>query len=406
MDPMLVAAARALAAGAPLDALNQLAVRDDAAALALRGSALAQLGDLDPARRLLLRAARAFGRHDPMARARCEVALADVALAARDLQADADTLEAACVLLAGHGDPLNATHGRLLAARRLTLLGQPAAAAERLRPLEGMRMPPAWQAMQALVRAELALRCGCVSQALHALAVAQAAADSAAIPALSREVASARAQLALPAATLRRAGTATPITAAQIEALRAEPVWLVDLCRGSIHARGSQIALSSRPVLLALAVELAQAWPRAAARGRLIERLFRIARPDETLRARLRVEVGRLRALMPQGVAIAAQGDGYALRLAEGEHAAVLAWPDDEPHGVLLALLADGQLWPSSALALSSGLSQRSVQRGLDALAARERVQPYGRGRQRRWRIAPLPGFAPGLLLPPLAPPP
>jgi hypothetical protein len=53
MDSLITAAARALARGDPLGALNRVALRDDAPALALRGIAMAQLGDLVRAKALL-----------------------------------------------------------------------------------------------------------------------------------------------------------------------------------------------------------------------------------------------------------------------------------------------------------------------------------------------------------------
>jgi hypothetical protein len=61
MDSLITAAAQALTAGDPLGALNRVALRDDAPALALRGIAMAQLGDLPRAKQLLRNAARAFG---------------------------------------------------------------------------------------------------------------------------------------------------------------------------------------------------------------------------------------------------------------------------------------------------------------------------------------------------------
>src|SRR5512146_253774 len=108
MDPLITAAARALAVGDPLGALQRIALRDDAPALALRGIAMAQLGDLARAKSLLRRAARAFGRKDAVARARCVVAEAEIALVSRDLGATAKALDAARATLEKHGDRLNA----------------------------------------------------------------------------------------------------------------------------------------------------------------------------------------------------------------------------------------------------------------------------------------------------------
>ncbi|HEU5194094.1 MAG TPA: helix-turn-helix domain-containing protein, partial [Methylomirabilota bacterium] len=85
MDTLIAAAAHALAAGDPLGALKRIALRDDAPALALRGIAMAQLGDFVRAKRLLRRAARTFPPSEAVARARCVVAEAEIALVSRDL---------------------------------------------------------------------------------------------------------------------------------------------------------------------------------------------------------------------------------------------------------------------------------------------------------------------------------
>jgi len=403
MDPMIAAAARALAGGAPLDALNHLAARDDAPALALRGSALAQIGELEHARRLLQRAAKASHADSPE-RARCVVALADVALAARHLDHDTTTLAAACEVLARHGDMLNAVHGRLLAARRLTLIGRADAARQILDALDTARLPPAWRAMRSLVRAELALRAFEPALTERALDQARRDAHAAGIATLTREIEAARRLLALPMALLRDGAAPRPVTLAQLVQVR-QGRWLVDACRLAVHTRDTTVALATRPVLFSLVRTLAEAWPAVVPREALIQRAFRIRDADDTLRARLRVELGRLRPLLPGAARIEASGAGYALRLAPAQRAAVLTWPGNERHGAVQALLADGQAWSSSALALALSTSQRSVQRALDALAAEGLALPYGRGRTRRWRIAPLPGFAPRLLLPPVTPP-
>src|ERR1700757_2817463 len=124
MDSLITAAARALAAGDALGALDRVALRDDAAALALRGIAMAQLGDLVRAKALLRRAARAFGPKEAVARARCVVAEAEVAFVSRDLGWPAKALAAARATLEAHGDQINAAHARVLAVRRLLLIGR------------------------------------------------------------------------------------------------------------------------------------------------------------------------------------------------------------------------------------------------------------------------------------------
>src|SRR3954452_761960 len=124
MGSLITAAARALAAGDPLGALTRVALRDDAPALALRGIAMAQLGDLVRAKTLLRSAARAFGPKEAVARARRVVAEAEIALASRDLGWPAKTLEMARATLEARGDRENAAHARNLAVRRLLLIGR------------------------------------------------------------------------------------------------------------------------------------------------------------------------------------------------------------------------------------------------------------------------------------------
>src|SRR5690606_11439959 len=160
------------------------------------------------------------------------------------------------------------------------------------------------------------------------------------------------------------------------------------------------VPLARRPVLFALARLLAEAWPRDVPRDELIARVFRARRPDDSHRVRLRVEIGRLRRALQGLAGIVATPGGYALRPHRQGAPIVLARPVDEPHAAVLALLADGEAWSSSALALALDASQRTVQRALDALAAAGKAQALGHGRARRWVAPPMPGFAPSLLLP------
>ena len=87
-------------------------------------------------------------------------------------------------------------------------------------------------------------------------------------------------------------------------------------------------------------------------------------------------------------------------RRARAREVVVLAPPRDEPHAAVLALLADGESWSSSALALALGASPRTVQRALEQLGAAGKAQSFGRGRARRWMTPPVPGFPTILLLP------
>ena len=403
MDSLVAAAGRALAAGDALGALQRVALRSDPPALALRGIAMAQLGELPRARELLRQAARGFGAHEALARARCVVAEAEVALALRELAGPPRALNAAAATLQAHGDAGNAMHARLIAARRLLLMGRLDDAHAALRQVAGTAdapMPPPLAATAALAQAELALRSMRVGAARDALARAQAAAQAARIPALQAEVAAAQAVLTQPAARLRTAGAQQPLPLDEIEALFAGGTLVLDACRLGLRAGTTWLPLARRPVLFTLALALAEAWPGEATREALIARAFRQRRPDETHRARLRVEIGRLRALARPLARIEATAAGFALRPPDGRAVAVLAPPIDGEEAALLALLADGAAWSTSALALALGASQRTVQRALAALQAQGRVRAVGRARTQRWLAPPLAGFTTILLLP------
>jgi tetratricopeptide (TPR) repeat protein len=400
MDSLITAAARALAAGDPLGALNRVALRDDAPALALRGIALAQLGDLVRARVLLRRAARAFGPTEAVARARCVVAEAEIALVARDLRWPAQALNAARVTLEAHGDLMNGAHARYLEARRLLLMGRLDEAERKLAELDAARLPPASRAAHELVIAGLALRRLRTKPARAALARAARAAHDAGIPALAAEVVSASLILTTPVARLIARGEERLLRVEEVEALLASPALVVDGCRHVLRDADTVISLARRPVLFALARALGEAWPADVSRGALVARAFRAKQADESHRARLRVEMGRLRAVLRPLADVTATQQGFALMPRGAREVVVLAWPVDEKHAAALALLADGESWSSSALALALGASQRTVQRTLDALAAVGKVQSFGRGPARRWMTPPMPGFTTTLLLP------
>lgn len=399
MDGLIMAAARALASGDPLGALARVALRDDAPGLALRGIALAQLGDFDRARVLVRRAARAFGTREPVARARCVVAEAEIALASRDLGWPAAALDAARATLERLGDRRNAAYAGYLAGRRLILMGRLEQAEQVLSDLNPAPFPPALRAVHELALAGIALRRVQATAARAALARAARAARAAGIPALRAEVRQASLVLKAPAAHLHRAGDTQVLRLEQVQALLASDTLVIDACRYAVHGAGRTLALASRPVLFTLAQALGRAWPGDAPRDALIALAFRTRHPDDSHRARLRVEIGRLRAVLAPLAEIRATRQGFALMPAAGA-VAVLTPPVQDRHAAVLALLADGQAWSSSALALASGASQRQVQRALDALAASGQAHSLGRGRARRWITPPLPGFATTLLLP------
>jgi hypothetical protein len=400
MDSLITAAARALATGDPLGALNRVALRDDAPALALRGIAMAQLGDFVRAKVLLKRAARAFSPREAVARARCVVAEAEIAFVSRDLGWPPKVLGAARSALEKHGDWVNAAHARHIEVRRLLLIGRLDEAENILAELNPTPLPPAWRAAHELVVAGIAIRRLRTKIARDALSRAEREARDAGVPALMAEVESAWHMLHTPAARLIARGDARPLLLEEVEAVLASNALVVDACRYVVRDAGTMISLTRRPVLFTLARTLAESWPKDVSRGHLLARAFRAKHVDESHRARLRVEIGRLRQALRPLADVTATKDGFVLSSRSARDIVVLARPVEEEHATILALLADGELWSSSALALALGASQRTVQRGLDDLATAGKVQSFGQARARRWTTPPLPGFTTTLLLP------
>lgn len=406
MDSLVSSAARLLAAGDPLGALKRVALRNDPPALGLRGIAMAQLGDYERARKLLRRATRSFGVRERLARARCQLAEAEVALAARDLSRPLP-LSAIAKTLEKLGDRVNSLHARLIGARHKILLGELSAAGKMLadaNPGFINNIPPALTARAELTRAELALRRVRVTEATTALDRAEAAAAKSGIPALIAEVSRARRALLSPAARLIRAGAERLVRLEEIETVFASGDLIVDGCRRTVRGAAGVIPLNSRPVLFALVSALAEPWPADVPRDTLIERAFNARKINESHRARLRVEIGRLRAALRTLAQIKATPRGFALFPAKASAVVVLAPPVDGRTGAVLALLEGGESWTTSALACALGSSQRTVQRALRQLQAAGAVRTAGRGRSRRWLAPAFGGFATTLLLPgPLA---
>lgn len=404
MDSLIAASARALAAGDALGALKRVALRDDPPALALRGIAMAQLGEHPVARDLLKRAARGFGAHEELARARCVVAAAEVALAMRDLDGSLRALAAATTTLEERGDRANAAHARLVAARQQLLVGRLAEARTSLNALDTSTLPPTLAAVADLAAAELALRSLQCAPAGAALARAAQSAQRAAIPALIAEVADAQTTLTRPAARRVHNGNDQPLRLAEVEALLSSDILVLDACRRGLAHAGAWQPLARRPILFALAHALAEAWPKDVARDALIANAFRTRHPDETHRARLRVEIGRLRELVKPMARIEATADGFVLRPHDASQVAVLLPPIPGEQAALVALLSDGAAWSTSALSLATNASQRTVQRALGELQATGQVRAIGQARSRRWLAPPLVGFTTILLLPAFLP--
>ena len=400
MDSLITAAARALAAGDPLGALNRVALREDAPALALRGMAMAQLGDLVRAKALLKSAGRAFGPKEAVARARCIVAEAEIALVSRDLGWSAKALDAAYATLEAHGDRLNAAHARNLEARRLLLVGRLDEAERTLAEQDPMRLPPALRAAYELAVAGIAIRRLQTKTARAALVRAGQAAQEADIPALSTEVGNASLALDTPAARLIARGEERLLLLDEVEALLSSDTLVVDGCRNVVRDARRVVPLATRPVLFALARTLGEAWPADVSRETLVARAFRGKHADELHRARLRVEIARLRVEIRALADVSATKRGFALKPRYASRVVVLAPPVEEQHSAVLALLADGEFWSSSALAIALDASPRTVQRALQQVAAEGKAQSFGRGRAQRWMTPILPGFPSSLLLP------
>jgi tetratricopeptide (TPR) repeat protein len=400
MDSLITAAARALASGDPLGALKRVALRDDAPALALRGIAMAQLGDFVRAKELLRRAARAFSPKESLARARCIVAEAEIALASRDLGWPAKALDSARSTLEGHGDRLNAAHARYLEVRRHLLVGHLDEAERLLADLDPIPLPPALKAAHELLVAGIAIRRLRTKAARAALARAERAARQSGIPALTAEVESASRLVHIPAARLIARGEERALLLEEVEALLSSKALVVDACRNVVRDSGTVVSLVTRPVLFALARALGEAWPGGVPRDLLLARAFGARFVDESHRMRLRVEIGRLRKMLRPIARVSATKLGFALVPRCTREVVVLARPVEDENGAVLAFLADGESWSSSALAIALGTSQRTVQRALDSLAVAGKVQCFGQARARRWITPPMPGFTTTLLLP------
>jgi hypothetical protein len=404
MDSLINAAALALAVGDPLTALNHVALRHDPAALAIRGISMAQLGDLARGRILVRNASRGFGSKESVARARCVIAEAEIALASRDLNWHVKKLENACTTLQAHGDHANAAHGRILEIRRLLLTGRLDEAECSLASIDATPLPPALKTAHDLITAGIAMRSMRTATARAALERAAVNAHLSKILTLQAEVESGFQLLAAPSARLLNRGREKLLTLAEVEAIFTSPAFVVDACRNSVRDASAEVRLARRPVLFLLVRILAEAWPKDVPRDMLIARAFRSRHVDDSHRVRLRVELGRLRMVLAEIADVSATPRGYALAPLRASAVCVLAPPVDEAHAAILACLADGEAWSSSALAMVLNVSQRTVQRSLECLGILGKVQALGQGRARRWVMPPLPGFATTLLLPAVLP--
>jgi len=378
----LLDAGRALAGGDPLRALTLVGRVDSALGLTLRGVAYAQLGDLDLARQSLLRAVSIADDPRTLARARAalvEIALStgDPAAAARDARASAEELEML-------GDARNAAMQRLVLARAQVLLGRLGEARQVVDEVLSNDLAPDVFAVASLAQAEIAVRALAAVDAREALARARRALEHAPHPLLSRAIQGVERELSLPVARLVRAGVSASADLFAIEESCRGHVLLVDACRRLALGGRATIPLARRPVLFALLLALAHAWPGSVARDELISRAFEARRINPTHRARLRVEMGRLRGLL-DGLAAEpiATKDGYALA---SERPVVILLPvsDDEAARVAL-LLGDGASWSAQGLAEHAGVSRRTAQRALSTLVASGDAVRTGQGKTVRY---------------------
>jgi hypothetical protein len=282
----------------------------------------------------------------------------------------------------------------------LLLIGRLDEADCALAELDPELLPPASRAVHELVLAGIAMRRLRTKMARTALARAERAAREAGFPALTAEVESASLVLNTPAARLIARGDERVLLLGEVEALLTSGALVVDACRHVVRDATTVVSLARRPVLFALARALGEAWPGDGPRNTLVARAFGGKRADESHRARLRVEVGRLRKVLRTLAGVSATNRGFTLVPRRAREVVVLAPPVEEEHAAVLAFLADGESWSSSALALALGASQRTMQRALDSLAAAGKVQCFGSARARRWMTMPMPGFTTTLLLP------
>lgn len=399
VDDVLAAAARALDAGDFLEALKRIALREDGPALGLRGVIFARMGQFPRARELLARAVRAF-RTDAVGRARCALADAEIALATRDLRGVDTALANARQVLAAHGDRTNVAHAVCLEARSLLLRGRTEAAAQLLDEMDARRLPPTIAIELELARVEAQLQKPAVAQARAGLGRAERGANAARITAFSREIAAQKQRLTAAAARALSRGKVSTLTLVELESLLGDRACLlVDARELSVGCCGERVELGRRPVLFALVRGLAEAWPEPASRAELIARAFDAKRVNESHRARLRVEMARLRRALAGLANVVATAQGFLLVPLEDRTVTVLTSASEHEHEAALALLRDGEGWASSALAFALGKSQRSVQRALGELEAKGLVRSVGRARAKRFFCAP-PAITPALLLP------
>jgi hypothetical protein len=398
----LLDARRALAVGEPLRALGLVGRDESALGRMLRGIAYAQLGDLDLARQSLERAASLAD--DPQTRARARAALVEIALNAGDPAPAARAAEASARELVALGDARNAAMQRLVLARAEVLLGRLDAARTVVDKLVATELPPDLRALACFTQAEIAVRALAPTDARSALAHARRYLEGAPHLLLERAIAALERELSLPVARIQRAGTIADADLFAIEGVSGGQVLLVDACRrvaigreatttgdasasitgdASASTIGDQVTIpfARRPMLFALLLVLARAWPVPVGRDELAGRAFEVRQVNASHRARLRVEIGRLRKVTGAiGAEPIASDEGYVLR--SRREVVVLMPPSDDDVARIGFVLADGASWSARGLAEHAGVSRRTAQRALGALVETGAVIRTGRGKQ------------------------
>jgi hypothetical protein len=376
-------AGEALGRGDPLRALNLVGTVSDARGLLLRGIAYAQMGDLDLARTSLQRATQATT--SDRIRATARAALAEIALNDGDPTAAAIAARASAIELETLGDLRNAAMQRLTLARTQVLLGQLGEARRVIAEvitrgdLEGDLV-----ALASLAEAEVAIRSTLASSAQAALTRARRALQSAPNPLLFRAIAHLENELSRPIARLARRDSEQAIDLFAMETASRGDILLIDTCRRLAIAGRATVHLARRPILFSLLASLGRAWPSSAARDDLAAHAFEAKRINASHRSRLRVEMGRLRKMMDGlGAAPVATATGY--RLAASRNVAMLLPPTDADGDRVALLLGDGALWSAQSLAEHAGISKRTAQRALAALAEKKIVERTGKGRDLRY---------------------
>jgi len=375
-------AGRALSSGEPLRALGLVGRVESAFGLTLRGIAYAQLGDLELARESLERAMSLSDDRLTVAHARA--ALVEIALSTGDPAPAARAAKASADELLHLGDLRNAVMQRLVQARAEVLLGRLGEARRAVDEVLATELAPDLRAVAWLAQAEIAVRSIAATDARDAISHARRALDEAPHHLLARALAALEQELSLPVARILRAGDMHGADLFAIEEVSHGTVLLIDACRRLAVAGRVTIPLARRPVLFALLLALARAWPAPVARDELAARAFALRRVNDSHRARLRVEIGRLRKIM-DGLRAepVATTEGYVLESARD--VVVLLPPSDDEVAHVALLLGDGAAWSAQGLAEHAGISKRTAQRALGALVASGSAVRTGKGRYLRY---------------------